>query len=161
VPAGNFCLSSQATGTTPWHDMVRKRGRSQGYLRTTARSGGPVLLGDCHAQVTQRPVDPKSSVAWELRLAGKAGSTQPLVCSGHLRAPAARARPPQDPMQGHVSPQRQGHLPPVSSCSASWDAIATGQAGAASALSRLSGARIPQRPHSQGFHFCSGHLRTT
>jgi hypothetical protein len=62
---------------TPWHHGLRMRGRSQGYLRTTARSGQPEPLGECHAQVTQWPVDAKSSVAWELRLAGKAGSTQP------------------------------------------------------------------------------------
>jgi hypothetical protein len=66
--------------------VVRRRGRSQGYLRTTARSGQPVLLAECHAQVTQRPVDPKISVAWELRLAGKEGSTEPW-CAQVTRGP--------------------------------------------------------------------------
>jgi hypothetical protein len=91
MPPGNFCLSSQATGTTPWHHVVRRRGRSQGYLRTTAMSGQPVLLAECHAQVTQRPVDNKSSVAWELRLASKAGSTQPCC------AQVTRGAPPYVP----------------------------------------------------------------
>jgi hypothetical protein len=44
------------------------------------------LLSECHAQVTQWPVDPKSSVAWELRLAGKAGSTQSW-CAQVTRGP--------------------------------------------------------------------------
>jgi hypothetical protein len=75
-------------------------------------------------------------------------------------APAVRARPPQDPTQGHVSQPRQGHLPPVSSCSAGRAARATGQAGAASALSRLQGAGSPLRPHSRVLHEWSSHLNT-
>jgi alkylated DNA nucleotide flippase Atl1 len=75
LPPGNTFLSSQATGTTPWHHVVRRRGRKQGYLHTTVRSRQPVLLGEFHAQMTQRPVHTKSSVAWELRLAVKDGST--------------------------------------------------------------------------------------
>jgi hypothetical protein len=82
------------------------------------------------------------------------------VCSGHPRAPAVRARPPQDPTQRHVTQPTQGHLPPLSSCSAGRAAIATGQAGAASALSRLPGARSPPRPHSQGCHGWSDPLST-
>jgi hypothetical protein len=82
------------------------------------------------------------------------------MCSGQTRAPAVCARPPQDSTQGHVPKPRQGHLPPVSSCSAGWAAIATGQAGAASALSRLPAARSPPQPHSQGFHEWSNPLRT-
>jgi hypothetical protein len=86
VPPRTLFLSSQATGTTAWHHMLRMRGRIPGYLCTTARSRRPVLLGECHAQVTQRPVDTKSSVAWELRRAGKAGSTQPW-CAQVKRGP--------------------------------------------------------------------------
>jgi hypothetical protein len=91
VPPGNFFLSSQATGTTPWHHVLRMRGRSPGYLCTTARSGQLVLLGECHAYVTPRPVDTKSSAAWELRLAGKDGSTQPWF------AQVTRGPPPYVP----------------------------------------------------------------
>jgi hypothetical protein len=71
---------------TPWHHGLRMRGRSQGYLRTLARSGQPEPLGECHAKVIQQPVDTKSSVAWELRLAGKDGPTQPW-CAQVTRGP--------------------------------------------------------------------------
>jgi hypothetical protein len=64
------------------------------------------------------------------------------------------------PIARHVPQPRQGPLPPLSSCSAGRAAIATSQAGAASALSRLPGARSPPRPHSQGCHDWSDPLST-
>jgi hypothetical protein len=56
--------------------MVRIRSRNQGGLCTTVRSRQPILLGEIHAQMTQRTEDSKSSVPWELRLAVKHGTTQ-------------------------------------------------------------------------------------
>jgi hypothetical protein len=86
VPPCNLFLPSQSTGTTPWRHVVRIRSRNQGCLCTTARSRQPVLHGEFHAQITQRPVDTKSSVAWELRLAVKNGTTQPW-CAQVTRVP--------------------------------------------------------------------------
>jgi hypothetical protein len=161
VPCLQETLSSLARPLEPttWHPVVRKRGRSQGYLRTTARSGQPVPLAECHAPGTQRPVDTESSVAWELRPSGQDGSTQPRC------AQVTRGSPPYVP--GFPRTQRKDTSPSQDRATSlqflpAWPraAIATGQARAALALPRLQGARSPLRPHSQVFHEWSDPLST-